>query len=86
MEDSLLQRLAASRDRIADYRKALKAEMARRDSLICEAIGRREKYKTVAQHAGRSIGTVAAIVGAGDPLAEERREEEVAAGVFITAA
>jgi len=82
MADSLLTRISASRDRIADYRKALKAEKNRRDSLICEAIGRGDTYAVVSRAAGRSIGTVAAIVAEGDPLAEE--VEEVAAGVFVT--
>lgn len=81
---SLLQRLAASRDRIADLRKALRAEMDRRDSLICEAIGLGEKYKPVSINSGRSIGTVAAIVGRGDPLAEENAERK--AEVFATTA
>lgn len=84
MAETLLTRLAASRDRIADLRKALRAEMDRRDSLICEAIDTRHTYSTVSTHSGRSIGTVAAIVGRGDPLAEERAEG--AAGVFQTVA
>lgn len=82
MADSLLDRLAGCRDRIADHRKALRAEMDRRDSLICEAIDRGERYRVVSRHSGRSIGTVAAIVGRGDPLAEERAE--LHAGVFVS--
>lgn len=82
MPDTLLKRLAASRDRIADLRKALRAEMDRRDSLICEAIDTRHTYSKVSVHSGRSIGTVAAIVGRGDPLAEDRQEH--AAGVLLT--
>lgn len=80
----LLDRLSASAARIADLRKEIRSEMDRRDSLICEAIEGRERYVKVARASRRSIGTVAAIVGRGDPLAAER--QEAAAGAFVTAA
>lgn len=64
---SLLQRLDQTAGRIADLRKTIKAEMLRRDRLICEAIDTGETYKNTAKAARRSIGTVAEIVGRGAP-------------------
>ncbi|MFD9242740.1 hypothetical protein ACFV0D_12570 [Streptomyces sp. NPDC059556] len=62
---SVLDRLDKSAERIADLRKALRAEMDRRDGLICDAIEEGRTYKAVSTAARRSIGTVAAIVGNG---------------------
>ncbi|MFB7518394.1 hypothetical protein [Streptomyces sp. NPDC056144] len=62
---SVLIRLEASAARIADMRKSLRAEMDRRDALICDAIEEGTTYKKVSKAARRSIGTVAAIVGRG---------------------
>lgn len=73
---SLLERIEASAVRIADLRKSLRAEMDRRDSLICEAIDTRHKYAHVSRASKRAIGTVAAIVGRGDPLDPERQERQ----------
>lgn len=73
MSDSLLTRLRVSADRIADLRKALRAEMDLRDSLICEALDTQHRYKHVAHHARRSIGTVASIYGKGDPTKQGER-------------
>jgi hypothetical protein len=79
---SVLERLAKSAARIADLHQAKRAEMDIRDSLICEAINGGERFKAVSHASRRSIGTVAAIVGRGDPLDPERQEAEV--HVFAT--
>jgi hypothetical protein len=68
---TLLTRLDATATRISDLRNTLRAEMRRRDQMICEAIYLGETYKTVSKASHRSIGTVAEIVGRGAPDDDE---------------
>ncbi|MFE7413146.1 hypothetical protein [Streptomyces laurentii] len=68
---STLKRLEASAERISDLRKALKAEMKRRNGLIRQAMDEGETYKVTSTAARRSIGTVAEVVGRGPDEDEE---------------